>query len=220
MGEMINNYLHDEHGKAQLGFHSGHEGPRQLEYIRRIFNLLFRIAAQYKEDDKNKKEFHEKVAEIKNKLTTNDELLFYTFFIAKSNKEFTFEWSYLLNKMDKISNFIITFQEHVHFLCKDIQNILNALPEIEGCTLVVDDYIKINPAFIGTYNWITLDLKNVSNLFRCKKDNYNLGIEIENARIGSYYRNDKSDVDTLVKSITTSVRLLKPTLKIKKQCKK
>lgn len=141
-----------------------------------------------------------------NPLKEDDNLILYTFYIAH-NQQFNFHWSYLLQKINKLENFIKTFNMYINFVCSDISKFIQILPVTDNTTFIVDEYLTI--IYCPHHNKIEarIELDNIQKIIQCKKDFYKLKISSNAKTIISLSRSAKESIETSINRINILMKI-------------
>lgn len=178
--EWIMNYIAeiDESQKIDKG------SLRLFNLKKRIINYLFNITTLKEFEGKQKEEL---ISVLESTYSDNPELPFYIFFLS-GNPQFDFEWSYLNKKYTEIAIFLEGFRRYIQFVCKDLTSIIEDLPQKKSYEFDIDQLIQVKVVMDGVRVSASIDLNNLTKVLKCKSEEYQLTVNVDNKKIGSFYR--------------------------------
>lgn len=187
LGEMIIKYIDDKKDDIQ-------HNTRLFLAKRNLLNYLFRGIGKKSKDDLAKDT-------LSNPLKEDDNLILYTFYLSQ-NKQFNFEWSYLLSKYEKIEKFIKTFNGYINYICIDINNLIKLLSFEGEIEFQIDGYLTIHYKPNSTIE-AQIELDKLNKLLCCKDNYYSLKILFGTKTIISLNRSTKETIEAAIDKIET-----------------
>lgn len=170
---------------------------RLLQPKRQIINYLFNGIGYLSKD-----QLEDQLSS--SPLDKEDNLMLYTFFLSQT-KCFNFEWSYLVSKVRKTSDFLERFNKYINFVCSDINIIIASIQLSNQTHFQVDEFLQI--IYSPTQNSITAqcNLDFLKNIISCKSDQYRLKIICDSKTIISM---DRSSREEDLKAVTDKIQTM------------
>lgn len=170
---------------------------RLIKFKRHFLNYLFRRIVTRELDGNNKLKDIEPLEE-------DDNLILYSYFLSQ-NSNFHFEWSYLLSKIILLEEFLITFRQHINFVCDDITKLIKRISFNDNIQFVIDKYLVIEYFHEENAFDANIDLNYISQLFQCKGNSYKVEIEYKSQRLISLSRYSNIEVEKIAAKIETAM---------------
>lgn len=159
LAEMIISSMDEMYNKGAC------EDERLYHYKRVLVNFLFgKVALDLEECD------------FFSLLEENEALILFTFYVSE-NKQFDFEWSYLLSKIENIKSFMKDFKKYIVFVCRDISEVINLVPFEDDVVFLIDNCLKIIYNYNDNKISAEILMSEFQRILKCKKDYYSVIIQ-------------------------------------------
>lgn len=170
---------------------------RLINFKRHLLNYLFKRIATREIDNNNKLKDIEPLEE-------DDNLILFSFFLSQ-NSNFHFEWSYLLNKIARLDEFLVTYRKHINYVCEDISELVKRIKFNENVQFIIDKYLSITyfPKVNAFDSKINLDL--MSQLLLCLGNSYKVDIIYKFQSLISLSRYSNIEVEKITNKIETAM---------------
>jgi hypothetical protein len=107
---------------------------------------------------------------------SQDSIIPFTLLLA-SNKQFNFNWSYLIDKQEKLWDKLAIFNTFINAVCQDISNIAAHITYGSEWSFIVNEFFIVHYDSNTKSFDVSFDFDNLRNIFDVSKDFYHLMVK-------------------------------------------